>query len=90
MRRISFATIIAMLFSFAFVSAFVSAPVHADCAADIETVEEEIDSSGGSKMAEAHVWTARNIVEKAKAALAEGKKKCENLIKKAQDKLGSS
>ena len=87
MRRISFATIIAMLFSFA----FVSAPVHADCAADIETVEEEIDSSGGSKMAEAHVRTARNIVEKAKAALAEGKKKkCENLIKKAQDKLGSS
>ncbi len=87
MRWITSATIIAMLFSFA----FVSAPVLADCAADIETIEEEMDSSTVSKMAEADVRAARNMVKKAKAALAEGKKKkCENLIKKAQDKLGSS
>ena len=87
MRRITSATIIAMLFSFA----FVSAPVLADSAADIETLEEEIDSSGGSKMAEADVRAVRNMVKKAKAALAEGKKKkCENLVKKAQDKLGNS
>ena len=87
MRRITSTTIIAMLFSFA----FVSAPVHADCAADIETVEEEIESSGGSKAATGDVRAARNLVKKAKAALAEGKKKkCENLIKKAQDKLGDS
>ncbi len=42
MHRITSATILAMLFSFA----FVSAPVLADCAADIETIEEELDSSG--------------------------------------------
>jgi hypothetical protein len=76
-----------MLFSFI----LVPAPVYADCAADIETVEEEIDSSGGSKASAADVRAARNLVKKAKAALAEGKKKkCENLIKKAQDKLGNS
>ncbi len=87
MRRITSATFIAMLFSFA----FVSAPVLADCAEDIETIEEEIDSSTVSKAAEADVRAARNLVKKAKAALAEGKKKkCENLIKKAQDKLGDS
>ncbi len=87
MRWTTSATIIAMLFAFA----FVSAPVLADCAADIETIEEEMDSSTVSKMAEADVRAARNIVKKAKAALAEGKKKkCENLIKKAQDKLGDS
>ena len=87
MHRITSATIIAMLFSFA----FVPAPVHADCAADIEAVEEEMDSSIVSKAATGDVRAARNMVEKAKAALAEGKKKeCENLIKKAQDKLGNS
>jgi hypothetical protein len=86
MRRVTFATTIAMLFLFA----FVPTPVHADCAADIEAVEEEIDSSGGSKLAEGDVRAARNLVKKAKAALAEGKKKkCENLIKKAQDRLGN-
>ena len=87
MHRITSATILAMLFSFA----FVSAPVLADCAADIETIEEELDSSSVSKAAEADVRAARNMVKKVKAALAEGKKKkCENLIKKAQDKLGDS
>jgi ATP/maltotriose-dependent transcriptional regulator MalT len=87
MRRITSATAIAMLCSFA----FVSAPVLADCAADIETIEEELDSGTVSKMAEAEVRAARNMVKKAKAALAEGKKKkCENLVKKAQDKLGNS
>ncbi len=87
MHRITSATILARLFSFA----FVSAPVLADCAADIETIEEELDSSSVSKAAEADVRAARNMVKKAKAALAEGKKKkCENLIKKAQDKLGDS
>ena len=87
MHRITSATVLAMLFSFA----FVSAPVLADCAADIETIEEELDSSSVSKAAEADVRAARNMVKKAKAALAEGKKKkCENLIKKAQDKLGDS
>ena len=41
-----------------------------------------------SKASAADVRAARNLVEKARAALAEGKKKkCENLIKKAQDKL---
>ena len=84
MRRITSATITAMLFSFA----FVSAPVLADCAADIETVEEEIDSSTVSKAAEADVRAARNLVKKAKAALVEGKKKkCDNLIKKAKERL---
>ena len=87
MRRITPATIIAMLFSFA----FVSTPVHADCAADIETVEEELETNTVSKRAEARARAARNMVKKAKAALAEGKKKkCENLIKKAQDELGIS
>jgi hypothetical protein len=75
-----------MLFSFT----LVPAPVYADCAADIEAVEVEIDSSGGSKASAADVRAARNLVKKAKAALAEGKKKCENLIKKAQDKLSDS
>ncbi len=87
MHRITSATILAMLFSFA----FVSAPVLADCAEDIETIEEELNSGSVSKAAEADVRAARNMVKKAKAALAEGKKKkCENLIKKAQDKLGDS
>ncbi len=87
MRWITFATIIAMLVSFA----FVSTPVLADCAADIEAIEEEIESGSVSKAAEADVRAARNLVKKAKAALAEGKKKkCENLIKKAQDRLGDS
>ena len=84
MRRITSATIISMLFLFA----FVPASVHADCAADIETVEEEIESSGGSKTAEGDVRAARKMVEKAKAALDEGlKKKCDNLIKKAKERL---
>ena len=87
MRRITSATITAMLVSFA----FVPAPVLAGCAADIEAIEEEIESGSVSKAAEADVRAARNLVKKAKAALAEGKKKkCENLIKKAQDKLGDS
>ena len=84
MRWITSATIIAMLFSFA----FVSAPVLADCAEDIETIEEELNSGSVSKAAEADVRAARNMVEKAKAALAEGKKKkCDNLIKKAKERL---
>ena len=84
MRRITSATIIAMLFLFA----FVSAPVLADCAEDIETIEEELNSGSVSKAAEADVRAARNMVEKAKAALVEGKKKkCDNLIKKAKERL---
>ena len=71
MRRITSATIIAMLFLFA----FVSAPVLADCAEDIETIEEELNSGSVSKAAEADVRAARNMVEKAKAALVEGKKR---------------
>lgn len=74
-----------------FLFAFAPTSVRADCAADIETVEEEIESGGGSKRAEAEVRAATEMVEKARAALAEGKKKrCEKLIKKAQDKLGNS
>ncbi len=84
MRWITSATIIAMLFSFA----FVSAPVLADCAEDIETIEEELNSGSVSKAAEADVRAARNMVEKAKAALVAGKKKkCDNLIKKAKERL---
>ena len=58
MRRITSATIIAMLFSFA----FVSAPVLADCAADIETIEEEMDSSSGSKAAAGDVRAASGLI----------------------------
>ncbi len=87
MRGITSATIIVMLFSFA----FVSAPVLADCAADIEIVEEEINSNIISKHEKGKAQAARQIVKKAKAALAEGKKKkCEKLIKKAQDTLADS
>lgn len=71
-----------------FLFAFVSAPVLADCAEDIETIEEELNSGSVSKAAEADVRAARNMVEKAKAALVEGKKKkCDNLIKKAKERL---
>ena len=86
MRWVISATIIAMLFSFA----FVPPPVLAAGAVEIESVEEEIESGSVSKAAEADVRAARNMVKKAKAALAEGKKKCENLIKKAQDTLENS
>ncbi len=99
MRWVISATIIAMLFSFAFVPPPVlaagagdieSVEEEFDCAVEIESVEEEIESGSVSKAAEADVRAARNMVKKAKAALAEGKKKCENLIKKAQDTLGNS
>lgn len=87
MRRITSATILAAFLSFA----FGPAPVFADCAVDIESVEANIESGGGSKTAAGDVRAARNLLSKAKAALAEGnKKKCENLVKKAQDRLGKS
>ena len=87
MHRITSAAILTALSSFA----FVPSPAHADCAADIETTEEQLDSRVVSKRTEGEVQAARNIVKKAKAALANGKKKkCEKLIKKAQDKLGDS
>jgi hypothetical protein len=86
-RRITSAAIAATLFSFT----FVPTAVLADCAADIETIEEALKSDGGSKAAAGDVRAARKLVEKAKAALAEGnEKKCENLVKKAQDRLGNS
>ena len=83
--HIKVATLAAILVSFG----LAPAPALADCASDIEQIEEELNSNvGGSKVAAGDRRAARKLVEKAKAALSEGKeKKCENLVNKARERL---
>jgi len=84
MRRLTSAIIFAVQFPLIFVPTL----AHADCASDIEIVEKKIESGGGTKRTEGEIRAARRLVEKAKEALAEGKKeKCKNLVEKAQEKL---
>lgn len=85
MSRIKARTIAAILVSFG----LAPAPALADCASDIERIEEELDSNVGvSKVAAGERRAAGKLLEKAKSALAEGKeKRCENLVKKARERL---
>lgn len=79
------ATIAAIFFSFGLAPSL----ARADCASDIEQIEEELNTNvGESKAAAGDRRAARKLVEKAKSALAEGKeRKCENLVKKARERL---
>ena len=84
MKKINIFAVAAVFFAFGLTAALASAGWKEQCAADIKFAEGELAGASANWI---HYANVQSFIDIAKKALADGKKKCQIVMKKSKRKL---